>query len=70
MNVSELIEELGLCDPNTEVRIASVGHRSRFEYGISSVGSLDNEAGVEVAYIGEGSQIGYLPSGVADKLDL
>lgn len=62
MTVAELIEILESMDPDGEVVLATQPSWP-FENTISEV----TEVGSKV-YIGEGSQVGYLPSGVAEEL--
>jgi hypothetical protein len=71
--VQDLLDALDGVDPTSPVRIASVGHRSRFEYAVDGAAAMPGEGGGDdgdVFYIGEGSQLGYLPAGVADELGL
>lgn len=81
MTVQELIETLSQMNPNAEVRIA---HQPSwpFELSVGSVVSAEDafEApeddedepeelpNLEVVWIGEGSQIGYLPGAVKSAL--
>jgi len=64
MTVQELINELEYLNPEAEVRFASQPSWP-FEYSITEVVVSDEE---EIAYLGEGRQIGYLPGNVTDKL--
>lgn len=78
MRVSELIEILQDMDGDTEVRLA-MQPSWPFEYsigGIVRITSLEDKEydydgesdGESVVYLGEGSQLGYLPSIVKDEL--
>lgn len=68
MTIGQLIDYLSDFDSNIEVRIASQPNWP-FEYAISNVVSVYNdESSKEVAYIGEGRQIGYLPSEAKEEL--
>lgn len=66
MNARDLIELLQDLDPDTEIRVAHQPHYP-FEYSIESmvtIGDTDNQ----VAYLGEGDQIGYLSQEAAVAL--
>ena len=70
MTVQELIDELEYLDPETEVRFASQPSWP-FEYSISEVIVANVEKRgeeEEVAYLGEGHQIGYLPGSAKEEL--
>ena len=70
MTVQELIDELEYLDPETEVRFASQPSWP-FEYSISEVVVANVEKRgeeEEVVYLGEGSQIGYLPESAKEEL--
>lgn len=63
--VADLIRELeDLDNPDAPVRIASLGHRSALSYTIAEIVEEEDEA----VYLGEGSQVGYLPSDVRAML--
>jgi hypothetical protein len=80
MTVQELIDALSQMNPNAEVRIA---HQPSwpFELSVGSVVSAEDALAdpddedepeelpnLEVVWIGEGSQIGYLPGAVKSAL--
>ena len=71
MTVRELIEELRLMDQDAKVRFASQPSWP-FEYSIYGVvqttvkDSRDNE--IDMVYLEEGRQVGYLPSEAKDEL--
>ena len=70
MTVQDLIDELEYLDPETEVRFASQPSWP-FEYSIREVVVADVEKRGEekqVAYLGEGRQIGYLPGAAKEEL--
>jgi len=58
----DLIDFLQDLDPDTEIRIAEQPNWP-FEYSIDEVVEVDG-----IVYIGEGSQIGYLPGEVSNEL--
>jgi len=60
--VGDLIGELEGMDPNAKIRMASQPAWP-FEYSIDMVAESGG-----VVYIGEGTQLGYLPSGAASAL--
>jgi hypothetical protein len=60
MLVRQLIAELESCDPDCEVRLA-IQPSWPFEHSIRSVVEVDLDD-QRVVYIGEGRQLGYLPS--------
>ena len=62
MTVSQLMEILQDLDPDTEVRLATQPSWP-FEHELAEVGITD-----DVVYLAEGSQVGYLPSAIADGL--
>lgn len=64
--IAELIEALGRFEPDTQVRIASFGHRTSLSYYVeeTAVFTVEDEA---IVYIAEGGQEGYLPSGVREE---
>ena len=62
MTVEDLILALQEMNPEAEVRIASIGHRTHLEYRAEEPEEVDLEDGKTVVYLAEGSQIGYLPS--------
>jgi hypothetical protein len=70
ITVEELMDRLSEMPPEAEVRIAEQPQWA-FEYSIESFNPVvvardgDNN---EVVYIGEGSQLGYLPGSVAEEL--
>jgi len=69
MTVRELRSYLEGIDDETEVRIASFGHRSHFEHHIGDIQPVQvtdefTEETKEVVYIEEAGQIGYLPGEV------
>ena len=71
LTVGELIDELEALDPGTTLRIASQPSWP-FEWSVAGVhvqptGS-DLPGAESVAYLVEGTQIGYLPGGVASEL--
>ena len=72
MTVQELIEELNMMNPDAEVRFASQPSWP-FENDIDSVVSVEVEnrrtgEAVEVVYLEEGRQIGYLPGEAKEEL--
>ena len=70
MTVQDLIDELEYLNPETEVRFASQPSWP-FEYSISEVVVANVEKRgeeEEVAYLGEGRQIGYLPGSAKEEL--
>lgn len=77
MQVKDLIEQLEQMSPDAEVRIASVGHRSHFQYHLGDVVEVevsDTGYGAEdddtefIVYIEEGGQEGYLKSEAREAL--
>jgi hypothetical protein len=72
MTVQELIEELNMMNPDAEVRFASQPSWP-FENDINSVVSVEVEnsrtgEAVEIVYLEEGRQIGYLPGEAKEEL--
>jgi len=72
MNVQELIYELEQMDPNSEVRFASQPAWP-FEYSVDGVVPVgdDEEADhidVQVVYLVEGTQLGYLPEEAREEI--
>ena len=67
MTVSELIEELNYLNQDAEVRLACQP-RWAFEYSIASVVGVTLDGDEEVVYLGEGSQLGYLPGEASEEL--
>ncbi len=69
MTVAELIEELKYIDQDAEVRLAQQPNWP-FEYEIDSVVEVNglNDDEESVVYIGEGSQLGYLPQDAKNML--
>ena len=72
MTVQDLIDELEYLNPETEVRFASQPNWP-FEYSITEVvvcsdEGRNGEEEKQVAYLGEGRQIGYLPGAAKDEL--
>ena len=71
MTVRELIEELRLVDQDAKVRFASQPSWP-FEYSINGVVQTavrdreDNE--IDMVYLEEGRQVGYLPKEAKDEL--
>ena len=71
MTVRELIEELRLMDQDAKVRFASQPSWP-FEYSINGVVQTtvrdreDNE--IDMVYLEEGRQVGYLPKEAKDEL--
>ena len=72
MTVQELIEELNMMNPDAEVRFASQPSWP-FENDIDSVVSVEVEnrrtgEAVEIVYLEEGLQLGYLPGEAKEEL--
>ena len=67
MTAQYLIELLQQLNPDTEIRIASQP-KWPFEYTIDDLREVRLEEGEEVAYIVEGTQIGYLPEEASEEL--
>ena len=72
MTVQELIDQLSYMDPEAQVRFASQPNWP-FEYEIDDVVAVevedrDRESPVEIVYLAEGRQIGYLPTEAKDEL--
>lgn len=72
MTVQELIDQLSYMDPEAEVRFASQPNWP-FEYEIDDVVSVEvedrkSEELVEIVYLTEGRQIGYLPTEAKEEL--
>ncbi len=68
ITVGELMDTLQHFDEEAEVRIAEGGYRSFFEYGIEDIVEAEDSDGKDVVYIGEGRQLGYLPSDARQEL--
>lgn len=66
MTVKELIYELRAFHPDAEVRLAQQP-KWPFEYSIGDIVQVDLED-EEVVYLGEGSQLDYLPGQVSEEL--
>ena len=66
MTVSTLIGYLEDMNPDSEVRLA-IQPRWAFEHSISGVAEVEVD-GEYIVYIGEGSQLGYLPEGAAEEI--
>jgi hypothetical protein len=66
VTVAELAELLADMDPTAEVRLA---HQPRWalEYSVAAATQVDTDAG-PVAYLAEGSQLGYLPGEAATAI--
>lgn len=64
MTVEKLIALLSYMNPNAEVRLA-IQHRWSFEHELGNVAMTEDE---QTVYIGEGTQIGYLPGEAAEAL--
>jgi hypothetical protein len=72
MTVGDMLDILEGLDQNTEVRFASQPNYP-FEYNINDVVVVEvenkrNGHSEEIVYLGEGSQIGYLPGDVSIEL--
>ena len=72
MTVQELIDQLSYMDPEAQVRFASQPNWP-FEYEIDDVVAVevedrDSAEPVEIVYLAEGRQIGYLPTEAKEEL--
>ena len=72
MTVQELIDQLSYIDPEAQVRFASQPNWP-YEHEIDDVVAVEVEdreraAPVEIVYLAEGRQIGYLPTEAKEEL--
>lgn len=61
--VADLMTKLERCNPDAEVRIASLGHRTALSYLLDDADEFFVDEGSTV-YLLEGAQEGYLPDSV------
>lgn len=66
MTVGELIEYLEDFDPEAEVRLAEQPQWA-FEYSVGEVAGIETQDG-QVVYVGEGTQLAYLPGAAQQAL--
>lgn len=67
MTVGDLLDLLDGFDEDVEVRLAQQPSYP-LEYELGGAESVEDEDGVEVLYLIEGDQLGYLPHGVSEAI--